>query len=55
VEKSGRARQATDDDIIWRTPSVGWISKATDTHSQCVIRIAFPRHQWLGERALMLR
>jgi hypothetical protein len=55
VEKSGTARQAEDDDIIWLMPSVGWISKATDTKSQFVIRIAFPRHQWLRERALMLR
>jgi hypothetical protein len=55
VEKSGTARQATDDDVIRRMPSVGWISKTTDTHSQYVIRIAFPRHQWLRERALMLR
>jgi hypothetical protein len=28
-----------------------WITKATDTHSEYVILIAFPRQQWLRERA----
>jgi len=32
----------------------GWITKATDTHSEYVILIAFSQQQWLGERALML-
>jgi hypothetical protein len=32
-----------------------WMTKATDTHSQCVILIAFPLQQWLRERASMLR
>jgi hypothetical protein len=27
------------------------ITKATDTHSEYVILIAFPRQQWLRERA----
>jgi hypothetical protein len=40
VEKYGRARQATDDNII---------------HSEYVILIAFTRQQWLRERASMLR
>jgi hypothetical protein len=31
-----------------------WVSKATDTHPYSVIRIAFPRQQWLRERASML-
>jgi hypothetical protein len=31
-----------------------WITKYTDTHLEYVILIAFPRHQWLGERASML-
>jgi hypothetical protein len=30
------------------------ITKATDTHSDYVILIAFPRQQWLRERASML-
>jgi hypothetical protein len=31
------------------------ITKATSTHSQYVILIAFPRHQWLRERASLWR
>ena len=31
-----------------------WITKATDTHSECVIIIVFPHQQWLDERASML-
>ena len=31
--------------------SVCWMIKATDTHSEYVIVIAFPKQQWLGERA----
>ena len=32
-----------------------WIPKATDTHSEYVILIAFPLQQWLQERESMLR
>ena len=32
-----------------------WMTKVTDTHSQCVILIAFPLQNWLRERASMLR
>ena len=32
-----------------------WIPKATNTHSGCVILIAFPLQQWLHEHASMLR
>jgi hypothetical protein len=32
-----------------------WVPKATNTHSEYVILIAFPLQQWLHERALMLR
>jgi hypothetical protein len=31
-----------------------WIKKATDTHSEYVILIAFPKQQWLRERVLLL-
>jgi hypothetical protein len=31
-----------------------WITKATDTHSEYVILIAFIPQQWLSERAPML-
>ena len=40
---------------IWRTRIPCWITKATNTHSQYVILIAFPSQQWLDERNSMLR
>jgi hypothetical protein len=55
VEKYGTARQATDDNIIRRMCVACWITKATYTHSEYIIVIAFPRQQWLRERASMLR
>jgi hypothetical protein len=54
VEKYDRARQATDDNIVRRMRFACWITKATDTHSEYVISIAFPRQQWLRERASRL-
>ena len=32
-----------------------WKSKATNTHTGCVILITFPIQQWLHERASLLR
>jgi hypothetical protein len=55
VEEYGRARQATDGNITQRMRSACPVTKATDTHSQYVIIIAFPRQQWLSKRASMLR
>jgi hypothetical protein len=55
VEKYGTARQATDDNTIRRMRFAYWITKATDTHSEYIILIAFPRQQWLRERVSMLR
>ena len=55
MEKYGTARQATDDNIIRRMRFACWLTKATDTHSEYVILIAFPPQQWLRERASMLR
>jgi len=40
---------------VWRMRIACWITRATNTHSQCVKPIAFPLQQWLHERALMLR
>jgi len=40
---------------IWRTPIACWISRATNTHSGFWMLIAFPRQQWLNERAPVLR
>jgi hypothetical protein len=39
----------------WRTDIACSIPKATNTHSQYVILIAFPLQQWLHERPSMLR
>jgi hypothetical protein len=54
VENYGRTGQATDDNLIWRMRFAGWETKATNTHSQYVIVIAFPRQQGIRESALML-
>jgi hypothetical protein len=40
---------------IWGMRIACWIPKASYTHSEYAILIAFPRQQWLHERALMLR
>jgi len=40
---------------IWRMRIACLITKATDTHSECVILTAFPLLHWLGERSSMLR
>jgi hypothetical protein len=53
VEKIGRARQVTDD-VIWRMRLACWITKATETHSEYVILIAFSPQQWLNKRASIL-
>ena len=38
---------------IWRRCVACWISKATSTHSEYVILIAFPLQQWLHKRPSM--
>ena len=55
VEKYCSAGQATDYNITWRMFIACWILKATDTHSEYVILIAFPRQQLLRERSSLLR
>ena len=40
---------------VWRMRIAGWIRKATNTHPEYVILIAFPLRQWLRERASVLR
>ena len=40
---------------VWRMNFACRITKATNTHSEYVTLIAFPRQQWLRERATMLR
>ena len=53
MEKYCTAGQATCDNIGHGI--VRWIPKATNTHTVCVILIAFPLQQWLHESASMLR
>ena len=40
---------------IWRLRIACWIPKATNTHCNCAIIIAFPTQQRLQERASLLR
>jgi fatty acid desaturase len=55
VESCGTAGQATDNNIIRRMRFACWITKAKYTHREYVILIAFPKQQWLHERASVLR
>jgi hypothetical protein len=48
-------RQDTDDNIIRRACFARRIPKATDTHSEYVILIAFSLQQWLRERPSVFR
>jgi hypothetical protein len=40
---------------IWRMRIAYWVHKATNSHSEYVLIIAFSLQQWLHERASMLR
>jgi len=53
VEKHGAAGQTTDGNIMWRVRIVCWVTKATDTHTEYVILIAFPLHQRLHEHQIL--
>jgi hypothetical protein len=55
VEKHGAAGQATDEITIRRMRIEFWMAKATNTHSEYVVPIAFRWQQWLRERASVLR
>ena len=39
----------------WRMRSACWLTKAIKTHSDYVIRTAFPLEKWLRQCASMLR
>jgi hypothetical protein len=39
---------------VWRMRIACRIAKATDTCSECVILIAYPRQQWLYKRVSLL-
>jgi hypothetical protein len=51
VEKYCKTGQATYDNTTWRMRIARWIPKATNTHLEYEILIAFPLQQWLHERA----
>jgi hypothetical protein len=51
VQRDG---QATGNNKMPRMPFACWITKTIVTHSEYVIRIAFPWQKWLRERATML-
>jgi len=46
VEKHGRARQATDDNIMERTRFACSITKTTDAQAEYVILFALLRQKW---------
>jgi len=55
VEKYGRARQTTNNNIKRCINLTCWVNNATDTHSEYVIHTAFARQQWVREHSSMLR
>jgi len=56
VDKYDRAREVTGDHIKRRMRTAFCITKATDPHSEYVIKlIAFPLQQWLRECASTVR
>ena len=55
VDNYCTAGHATGDETIWRMRFAWSVPKATNTHSEYVILIAFPLHQWLREHISMLR
>jgi hypothetical protein len=54
VERYATTWQATDDNKVRRMRIACWLNKATGTHSDYVIVIAFARQQWLHEHASIL-
>jgi hypothetical protein len=54
-KKNGTAGEATDDKRIQRMRLALWITKATDTHSEYIILIAFQQQQWFRESTSVLR
>ena len=49
------ARQAIDNNVVWRMRFACWITKATDKYSEYLIVIAVPLQEWLHEGTSMLR
>ena len=55
MEKYGRARQATDGNIMRRMRAACWMTKAKNTLTEYALLIAFTREQLLRERYSVLR
>jgi hypothetical protein len=49
MEKYGKARQVKYDNNKRRMRTACWITKATDTHTEYVIVLAFLRQKWLAK------
>ena len=54
-KKYCRAGHATDVNIIQRMRIASEVPRATNTHSEYVMLIAFPLQQWLREHVSVLR
>jgi hypothetical protein len=52
VEKCGRVREATNNNVIWRLCFACWTTKATHLHSEYEILTGFPWQQWLQKHIL---
>ena len=48
-KKDDGARKTTDDSMTQSMRFACWITKATHTHSEYVVPIAFPRQRWFHE------
>jgi hypothetical protein len=55
VENYDKVRQATDYSLVQSMRIVCRLPRATDTHSEYEMLLAFPSLQWLRERASVLR
>ena len=54
MEEYGRVRQAIDDSIIWHIRFACRMTKATETHAEYVILIAFSLQHWLHKHTSMI-
>ena len=54
ARKYGTARQATDDNIIWRMCIACWKNKATNTELEYAILITLPWQQYVGKHVSLL-
>lgn len=55
MQKYGRVRKHTDDDIIWRMRVANSITKDKTPYSEYLVLISFPRQHWLPQHPSVLR